>query len=576
MRFLNFLLLAISISSFSQNINQFKTPFELGNGNQSTTYEDCIKFYQNLDESFSQIQMIQQGLTDSGKPLYLILFSNEKNFSFDENNGKRVVIFINNGIHAGEPDGIDATMMLMRDLAFGKIKIPNNVLIAAIPVYNIGGMLNRNSTSRANQNGPEEYGFRGNARNFDLNRDFIKSDSKNSRSFQKMFTELNPDIFIDNHVSNGADYQYTFTCIATQHERLGKPLGDYFINELYPTVVSDMNKKKIDVTPYVNIHGDMPDEGFAQFTDTPRYATGYTTLFNTMGFVVETHMLKAYKNRVKVTYDFMTTMIDFADKNWQKIREVRQKANTEYKAGKPYPIEWKIDSTKVSKLDFKGFEGSYKPSDISAKDRLFYDRNKPFTRKVNFYGNYKASKFVTIPLSYIVPQSQWQVIDILKLNGINATQLQKDTLIEVESYKIISFETVKYPYEAHYLHYNTKVSKTIQKVKFYVGDYVFSTNQPSMKYLMETLEPEAVDSYFNWNFFDAILQQKEYFSAYVFEDLAIELLDKNPTLKAELETKKSSDKEFSENGAAQLDWVYKHSDYYEKAHLQYPIYRILN
>lgn len=576
MRFLNFLLLTVSISSFSQNINQFKTPFELGNGNQSTTYEECIKFYQNLDENSSQIQMIQQGLTDSGKLLHLVLFSNEKNFSFNENNDKRAVIFINNGIHAGEPDGIDATMMLMRDLAFGKIKIPKNVLIAAIPVYNVGGMLNRNSTSRANQNGPEEYGFRGNARNFDLNRDFIKSDSRNSRSFQKLFTELNPDIFLDNHVSNGADYQYTFTCIATQHERLGKPLGDYFINELYPTVVSEMNKKKIDVTPYVNIHGDMPDEGFAQFTDTPRYATGYTTLFNTMGFVVETHMLKAYKNRVKVTYNFMTTMIDFADKNSKKIKEVRQKANSEYNAGNQYPIEWKIDSTKVSKLDFKGFEGSYKPSDISGKDRLFYDRNKPFTRKVNFYGNYKASKFVTIPQSYIIPQSQWEIIDLLKLNGIKATQMQKDTIIEVESYKIANYETVKSPYEAHYLHYNTKVSKSMQKVKFYAGDYLFSTNQPSVKYLMETLEPEAVDSYFNWNFFDAILQQKEYFSAYVFEDLAKELLDKNPTLKAELETKKSSDKAFSENGAAQLDWVYKHSDYYEKAHLQYPIYRILN
>lgn len=576
MRFLKLLLFTITISGYSQDLKQFQTPFELGNGNQSTTYEECIKFYENLDEHSSQIQMLYQGKTDSGKPLYLVLFSNEKNFSFDQNSGKRAIILINNGIHAGEPDGIDATMMLMRDLAFGKIKVPKNVFIAAIPVYNVGGMLNRTATSRANQNGPEAYGFRGNGRNFDLNRDFIKSDSKNSRSFQKLFTELKPDIFIDNHVSNGADYQYTFTCIATQHERLGKPLGDYFINELYPSVVAEMNQKKIDVTPYVNIHGDMPDEGFPQFTDTPRYATGYTTLFNTMGFVVETHMLKAYKNRVKVTYDFMTTMIDFADKNWLKIKEVKQKANSEYKAGNQYPIAWKLDSTKVSSLNFKGFEGSYKPSAISGKDRLFYDRTKPFTRKVRFYGNYTASKFVSIPQSYIIPQSQWQVIDILKLNGINATQIQNDTIIEVESYRIESYETVKNPYEGHYLHYNTKVSKKTEKIKFYVGDYVFFTNQPAVKYLMETLEPEAVDSYFNWNFFDAILQQKEYYSAYVFEDLAKELLNENPTLKSDFEAKKQADKTFSENGSAQLDWIYKLSEYYEKAHLQYPVYRVLN
>ena len=95
-----------------------------------------------------------------------------------------------------------------------------------------------------------------------------------------------------------------------------------------------------------------------------------------------------------------------------------------------------------------------------------------------------------------------------------------------------------------------------------------------LKFLLETLEPEAVDSYFNWNFFDTILQQKEYFSAYVFEDLAKELLDKNPKLKAEFEAKKQSDTKFAENGASQLDWVYKHSAYYEKAHLQYPVYRV--
>jgi hypothetical protein len=573
MRFLTISLLFFSIFVFSQN--DLSTPFERGNGNQSSTYEECISYYEKLDERFVNIQMIYKGTTDSGKPLHLVLFSSEGKFDFDEYFTKnKAVILINNGIHAGEPDGIDATMMLMRDLAMGKIKTAKNTLIAAIPVYNVGGMLNRNSHSRANQNGPEEYGFRGNGRNYDLNRDFIKSDTKNSRSFQKLFTELNPDIFLDNHVSNGADYQYTFTCIATQHERLGNKLGNYFINELYPSVVKDMNKKNIDVVPYVNIHGDMPDKGFEQFTDTPRYATGYSALFHTLGFVPETHMLKSYKERVKVTYEFMVSTINFADANWQKIKQIRKEALNEYQVGMQYPMDWVIDSTKVSYIDFKGYQGGYKLSDISGKDRLFYDKSKPFTKKIPFYGNYKPTKFVNIPKAYIIPQSQWHVLDILKLNNINAERLQKDTIIEVESYKIESYQTSKSPYEGHYGHYNTKVSKSTQKVKFFMGDYVFYTNQPGVKYLVETLEPEAVDSYFNWNFFDPILQQKEGYSSYVFEDLAKEFLDKNPKIKSELEQKKQNDKAFAENGAAQLDWVYRQSPYYEKAHLQYPVYRI--
>ncbi len=548
------------------------TPFEKGNKNQSTTYEECISFYELLAAKSVKIEMRTMGLTDSGKPLHIIVFSENKNFSFNQN---KAVLLINNGIHPGEPDGIDATMMLMRDLANAKIKVPKNTMVVAIPVYNIDGMLNRNSFSRANQNGPEAYGFRGNGRNYDLNRDFIKSDTRNSRSFQELFHTVNPDVFLDNHVSNGADYQYTFTCIATQHERLGEKLGNFFKNEMYPEMVNDMRNKKIDVIPYVNIHGAKPDLGYEQFTDTPRYATGYTTLFNTLGFVPETHMLKPYKDRVKTTYEFMVTAINYTDANWEKIKQLRKANLEDFKAGKQYPLHWEIDSTKVSYMDFKGYEGGYKPSEISGKDRLFYDRNKPFTKKIPFYGNYKPTKFVTIPKYYVVPQSQWQIIELLKLNNIEMTPIPQNEIFEVEIYTIATYQTGKNAYEGHYGHYNTSVTKNIEKMEFRAGDYKISTNQLGVKYLLETLEPEAVDSFFNWNFFDTILQQKEGYSSYVFEDVAKQILEEDPTLKQEFETKKQTDKAFAENGGDQLNWVYKHSKYFEKEFMRYPVYRVL-
>ncbi len=569
---MRFILLFIFTSLSVNAQNNLLTPFEKGNKNQSTTYEDCISFYQSLAAKSDKIDMKTMGLTDSGKPLHIIIFSENKNFSFNQN---KAVLLINNGIHPGEPDGIDATMMLMRDLANAKIKAPKNTMVVAIPVYNIDGMLNRNSFSRANQNGPEAYGFRGNGRNYDLNRDFIKSDTRNSRSFQAIFHTVNPDVFLDNHVSNGADYQYTFTCIATQHERLGEKLGNFFKNEMYPEMVKDMQKKKIDVIPYVNIHGAKPDLGYEQFTDTPRYATGYTTLFNTLGFVPETHMLKPYKDRVQTTYEFMVTAINYTDTNWEKIKQLRKDNLEDFKVGKQYPLSWAIDSTKVSFMDFKGYEGGYKPSEISGKDRLFYDKSKPFTKKIPFYGNYKPTKFVAIPKYYVVPQSQWQIIELLKLNNIEMTQISQNETIEVEIYKIATYQTGKNPYEGHYGHYNTTVTKNIEKMEFRAGDYKISTNQLGVKYLLETLEPEAVDSYFNWNFFDTILQQKEGYSSYVFEDLAKQILDENPTLKQEFETKKQTDIAFADNGGDQLNWVYKHSKYFEKEFMMYPVYRVL-
>lgn len=568
---MRFILLFMFTSLLVNAQNNSLTPFEKGNKNQSTTYEECVSFYQLLDTNSDKIEMKTMGLTDSGKPLHIVVFSENKDFSFNQN---KAVLLVNNGIHPGEPDGIDATMMLMRDLTNAKIKVPKNTIVVAIPVYNIDGMLNRNSFSRANQNGPEAYGFRGNGRNYDLNRDFIKSDTRNSRSFQELFHTVNPDVFLDNHVSNGADYQYTFTCIATQHERLGEKLGNFFKNEMYPEMVKDMLKKKIDVVPYVNIHGAKPDLGYEQFTDTPRYATGYTTLFNTLGFVPETHMLKPYKDRVKTTYEFMVTAINYTDTNWEKIKQIRKDNIESFKAGNQYPLHWTIDSTKVFYMDFKGFEGGYKPSEISGKDRLFYDKNKPFTKKIPFYGNYKPTKFVTIPKYYVVPQSQWQIIELLKLNNIEMTQIAQNETFEVEIYKIATYQTSKNAYEGHYGHYNTTVTKNTEKMEFRTGHYKISTNQLGVKYLLETLEPEAVDSYFNWNFFDTILQQKEGYSSYVFEDLAKQILYENPTLKQEFEAKKQTDKAFAENGGDQLYWVYKHSKYFEKEFMRYPVFRV--
>jgi len=568
---MKYFFLFLSALCFAQNKTELKTPFEKGNGNQSTTYQECIAYYTTLDTAFETIKMQEMGLTDSGEPLHIITFSENKSFDYQQN---KAVILVNNGIHPGEPDGIDASMLLLRDLATAKIKVPKNTIIVVIPIYNIGGSLNRNSFSRANQNGPEAYGFRGNARNFDLNRDFIKSDSKNSRSFQEIFHLVNPDMFIDNHVSNGADYQYTFTCIATQQQRLGGKLGTFYKEEMHPSIMQDLKKKKIESVPYVNIHGDKPDDGFAQFMDSPRYATGYTTLFNALGSVPEAHMLKPYKDRVYVTYEYMVSTLNYVDANYIKIIDLKAKNLENYKIGQQYALQWEIDSSKVSYIDFKGYKGDYKPSAVSGKERLYYDRKQPFTKQIPFYSTYKATKEVIIPSFYVVPKSQWQIIDLLKLNTIEMQPLTKDTEIEVESYKIASYETSKSPYEGHYGHYNTIISKSTEKITFKKGDFQIKTQQKGVKFLLETLEPEAVDSYFNWNFFDAILQQKEYFSAYVFEDLATEILAKNTKLKEEFETKKQQDKEFSENGAAQLDWVYKHSIYYEKAHLQYPVYRI--
>lgn len=571
------LILLISSTCIAQKTNNpqdFTTVFEKSNGLETATYAQTIQYYRDLANIYPQISIDSMGETDSGKPLHLVTLNPDTVFDFETIRKTKRILLINNGIHPGESDGIDATMMLFRDMVQGKIAMPQHTVLVTIPIYNIGGSLNRNSTTRTNQNGPKAYGFRGNARDYDLNRDFIKSDTKNARTFAKLFHKVQPDVFIDNHVSNGADYQYVLTHLFTQHDKLGGDLGRYLQQEMMPTLEQKLAGKHWDITPYVNVFNQVPEIGFSQFFDSPRYSTGYTTLWNTLGMMVETHMLKPYKQRVEGTYELMKSMIEIVERDSEKIKDLRANAFDAFQNSKTYTLDWEVDTSKTSILHFKGFEGKMVISDITGKDRLKYDRSKPFTKEVVYQNYFKPSLKVEVPTAYIIPQGWWNVIELLKLNQVEMTVFEQDTTITVESYKIDTYQTRNQAFEGHYQHYSTKIRSSTKELNFRKGDVYILTKQPAIRYLIETLEPQAPDSFFNWNFFDTILQQKEGFSPYVWEDMAAELLRNNNEIKSEFEAKKKAEPEFASNWYAQLDWLHKQSPNYEFAHLQYPVYRV--
>ena len=568
------LILIVSCKPATKTDFDFETVFEKSKGLETATYNQTIQFYNNLATTFPSISIDSIGSTDSGKPLHIVTLNPDGNFNFENIKKDKRILLINNGIHPGESDGIDATMLLFRDIANGTIAVPEHTVLATIPIYNVGGSLNRNTGTRTNQNGPKAYGFRGNARNYDLNRDFIKSDTKNAQTFAQIFHLVQPDVFIDNHVSNGADYQYTLTHLFTQHNKLGGSLGDYLHTKMQPNLEHKLADKKWDITPYVNVFNTVPEAGFSQFMDSPRYSTGYSTLFNTLGMMVETHMLKPYKQRVEGTYELMKSMIEIIEEDHEQIKTLRLEANQKLLAKTTYPLQWEIDTTKTTTLQFKGFEGHRIPSNITEADRLKYDVNKPFTKPVAYQNYFKPSVEVSVPKAYIIPQGWWHVIELLKLNNVALKTLTKDTTITVQSYKIDAFETRTRAYEGHYQHYNTSIKASEEDILFRKGDFLIETNQTAFRYLIETLEPQAPDSFFNWNFFDTILQQKEGFSPYVWEDKAELLLAQNPKLKINFNLKKSYDKDFATNWYSQLDWLHKQSPNYEKSHLQYPVFRV--
>lgn len=554
----------------------FTLPFETNN-NQTLQYHEAIACYEKMAAGYPGIFRLSTiGSTDSGHPLHVAVLNTSGEFDPEKirQSGKRILL-INNGIHPGEPEGIDATIMLLRDYLEKPEwqKALEHLVLVVIPVYNVDGCLNRGSYSRANQDGPEAYGFRGNARNYDLNRDFVKCDSRNARTFNRIFTSWMPDIFVDNHTSNGADYQYTMTLIATQHNKLEAPLGQFLQSTMLPELYADMKARNWEMIPYVDTPGETPDSGIVGFCDYGRYSTGYAALWNTIGFMPETHMLKPFKDRVWSTYHFMDVVIKFMSRHIPEIRDARSKAWENTRNKTEFVLDYSMDQKQQDLITFKGYEAKYKPSEVSGLPRLWYDRNAPYEKTIPYYNHFKPQLTAQKPAAYIIPQAWEHVIERLEINGVVMSRLSQAVELETETYFIKDFKT-RNAWEGHYYHSGVQLDKKTLKRKFDKGDYVVFTQQNANRYLLETLEPNAPDSWFAWNFFEPILMQKEYFSAYVFEDLAAQFLRENPTVKAELDAKRAADPEFAGNAQAQLDWVYRQSPWYEPTHRMYPVARL--
>ena len=572
-----FCILFICMSTLFAQKKRHMTPFEKNN-NYSASYSEAISFYKDLAKAYpKRLQVNEAGATDSGFPLHEVILSVDGEFEPDALRKKgKTILFVNNAIHPGEPCGVDATMLLIRDFVLNKKKrrLLKDIVLVLIPIYNIGGALNRNSYSRANQNGPEAYGFRGNAKNLDLNRDFIKCDSRNAQSFNRLFQRWKPHVFVDNHTSNGADYPYTMTLINTHPVKLAPPLADFMQDKMLPRLYADMKAAQWQMCPYVYARST-PDEGIAAFMDLPRYSSGYAALFHCISFMPETHMLKPFADRVKSTYAFMEVLINLLNEEGETLQKAQRNATRYTQNKNSFDLNWTLDTEQHTTITFKGYKASHKKSEVTGQDRLYYDHNHPYTKQIPYYDTYRSSLSIERPMAYLIPKAYTDVIERLQWNGIVLHRLSEDFHTKVELYRIVDFKTVEAPYEGHYLHSDVQVETFQTEWLYRKGDYVVFVNQAANDYIMHTLEPQAPDSFFAWNFFDGILQQKEYFSSYVFEDLAAAYLAENPDLKKQFEEKKKADPAFAKDAHAQLAYIYRHSPHYEKTHRVYPIARFV-
>ena len=536
--------------------------------NQTYEYQELKLAYKFLAQSSSSSNLRNIGPADNGDSIQLFEINSIEN---ETEHQAGIKILILNGIHSGESCGVDASLHWAEKI-INHSELIGSASIYIVPVYNIGGSLNRSCCTRANQNGPESQGFRGNGNNLDLNRDFMKMDSKNARAFRAIMNQIDPDIIVDTHSTNGADYQYSMTLIPYQHEKWPDVLAREYVN-WFEELFHSLNDS-ILAQYYVNVWNKTPEDGFSAFEVTSIFSGGYSGLYRTFNLTTEAHVFKSYPERVKSTMATLDAILAASNNNSDRIIKARKEALTEDYRLNEYAVSWELDSSHSFKLPFKGFEAEFFTSELTGQERYRYNRSRPITFETNFYPTYKPAKSVQIPEYYLLKRGQWKVIENLTDAGVYMNEFKNDTTMSVWVDYVADIEHSTQPYEGHFPHLNFTIAQKEVLQVFEKGDWIIPVRQPAIRFILEALEPQTPGSLFRWNYFDTYLQQKEWFSSYFFEEKALDFLKENPEISKEFNLKKQTDETFKNNAFAQLYWIYKQTPYYEKEHMRIPVFRI--
>lgn len=574
------IFLIFSLISSAQDWN---TDYEKSGFRETPRYNQTIDFCQRLANASPMAALVNLGVSPGGKEIPMMIIDRDGLKSADAIRAKgRIIVLIQACIHPGEPDGKDATLLLIRDMLIeNKHKdLLEKASILFIPIFNVDGHERFGPYNRINQNGPEEMGWRTNALNLNLNRDYLKADSPEMQHWLTMFSQWLPDFFIDIHTSDGADYQYTLTYDLEVYGALDSGLTRWLNNIYEPRISGKMKDAGFPIFPYVQFRKwHDPRSGLKTGAAPPMISQGYAAVQNRPGLLIETHMLKDYKTRVDATHQMLVhtlfilnhqaetlkTLIDMADKSTAAAAFRTQK----------FPVDFKTSQTDSTMVKFEGFDYSIVKSDLTGGDWFKYDNTKPVTMSLPFFNKTRASAEIMLPEAYIIPAEYAVVAERMKLHGITMEVLTADAEIMVKSYKFRDYEFRKTPNEGRMM-VTTAYDDIEESRIFPTGSFIIRTNQRTARVIAAILEPSAPGSFVEWGFFNAVFEQKEYSETYVMETMARQMLEKNPDLKREFEEKRKNDPDFNKDQWAMLNWFYSKTPYWDNRFCVYPVGKIFD
>ncbi|MEP6907610.1 MAG: M14 family metallopeptidase [Pseudoxanthomonas sp.] len=543
-------------------------------------YDEVIALCKDFASAYPRaVRCIDFGTSPEGRPMKVLVASTSGALDARTARSRGLpVVLIQGGIHAGEIDGKDAGFLALRQILEGKAGkgLLDNLVWVFVPVFSVDGHERFGAWNRPNQRGPEQMGWRTTAQGYNLNRDYLKADAPEMQAMLRLVQEWDPLIEVDLHVTDGAKFEHDVS-IQVEPVHAGDEALRQAGRQWRDAVISDLAAQGSLPLPYYPsfVVEDDPTSGFEDSVPPPRFSHGYFWLRNRMGMLVETHSWKTYPVRVRITRNAIVSVLQQASlhgKKWLQVAHQADQRSSQHSA-MPVPLAYRADE-ESHLVDFRGYAYTRTPSEISGALMTRYDETTPQLWKIPLRDHVQPSLSVVAPAGgYLVPAAHaaW-VGEKLKLHGIEYHMIGAIKAAKVESFLATEATPAAQSTEGRQrMVVKGEWKPDVRDVG--AGALFVPIAQPKSRLVMSILEPLAPDSLVGWGEFNNAFERKEYMEDYVAEEVAREMLAKDPALKAAFEQRVKDDPAFASSSAARLEFFYRLHSAWDDSNNLYPVMR---
>lgn len=564
-----------------------KTPAELADFNATPTHAETLEYLEMLAGASPWIELTGFGTSPEGRSMPLVIVSSDGHFTPEaaRASGKPIVL-VQNGIHSGEIDGKDASLMLLREVASGGMRETfEHLILLVIPIYNVDGHERISPYNRANQDGPVEgMGFRTTTAGYDLNRDHLKVESMEARALIGLFNTWRPHLHVDNHVTNGSDHGWIFTWSWAEAPQIHPKIDEWFKAHM-PFVMALTRQSGYPTGPYVGlIDRNDPSKGMNSWVGQPRYSGGYFPLRQRPSILVEMHAYKPYRDRVLALRAFLGHLLDRVSGSGAALVHAVERAEDHTVAlGRPdaepseVVVEWAAHDTGDTVV-WPAYAWTHEESQAMGVPILVFERGVPAAKgekglEVPWIHASKAAKTATRPRGYVVLPGWPQIEERLAIHGLRTVRVGEATAVDGETVRVDVAEHSATPYQGRHRASGISVERRAGTVTVPPGSLWIPADQPDFEVAVQLLEPDAPDSLVAWGLVSTIFERKEYIDSRMLEELVVDML-KEPAMKAKWEAALEADDDLSGNPWARWLWWYRQTPYWDDRVGMMPVVRV--